>query len=420
MEHVAPVLDRHGFVLAVEQPHGRRDGDRLGREPRRDSAATSSATHDRQVHRRLLHDLQARQVPHAHRARRRAGHGRDLRLAPRHGAGADGQDRQLVAGRVRVGGDAAQSRPRGRDADAADGALRHAASRRRARAVAATARRRRSRTRARARQGRRRHVASSSSTTASTAPGAAWAWRSTASASPSSTATARRASTSSATPTPTPTARRTQGWLDEARSSGRTDDRQARAVPDRRRRRAPKQHGERAGSERRAGPQRRRARRSSRCSRPAEVAADAARSPMRFAFARQRQRRQRPRRRGRRHPRPDRLRLRRARHGGAARAARPRARRRSTAILVTHEHSDHVGGVPAFAARHGIPVWLTFGTLDGGRASASTAWTSVYGFDSHDAFAIGDLEIAPVPGAARRARAGAVRASATARAGSAC
>ena len=34
-----------------------------------------------------------------------------------------------------------------------------------------------------------------------------------------------------------------------------------------------------------------------------------------------------------------------------------------SAILVTHEHSDHIGGVPAFAARHGIPVWATFGTL---------------------------------------------------------
>ena len=34
-----------------------------------------------------------------------------------------------------------------------------------------------------------------------------------------------------------------------------------------------------------------------------------------------------------------------------------------SAILVTHEHADHIGGVPAFAARHGTPVWATFGTL---------------------------------------------------------
>jgi len=66
------------------------------------------------------------------------------------------------------------------------------------------------------------------------------------------------------------------------------------------------------------------------------------------------------------------------------------------AILVTHEHADHVGGVPAFAARHGIPVWATFGTLMA-VAGHFAAMDHVFGFDSHDVFAIGALEIRPFP-----------------------
>jgi phosphoribosyl 1,2-cyclic phosphodiesterase len=67
-----------------------------------------------------------------------------------------------------------------------------------------------------------------------------------------------------------------------------------------------------------------------------------------------------------------------------------------TAILVTHEHADHVGGVAAFARRYRIPVWLTFGTLDM-LGEAFLRVPSICGFDSHDSFAIGMIEVRPFP-----------------------
>jgi phosphoribosyl 1,2-cyclic phosphodiesterase len=65
------------------------------------------------------------------------------------------------------------------------------------------------------------------------------------------------------------------------------------------------------------------------------------------------------------------------------------------AIVVTHEHSDHVGGAARVARNLGIPVWMTFGTL----TATQSMWSevTVRGFDSHDAFAIGDIECSPFP-----------------------
>ena len=66
------------------------------------------------------------------------------------------------------------------------------------------------------------------------------------------------------------------------------------------------------------------------------------------------------------------------------------------AIVVTHEHGDHLRGVPRFAARFALPVWLTYGTLDAANGRMEDV-PLVHPFDGHDPFVIGDLAIAPIP-----------------------
>lgn len=65
-------------------------------------------------------------------------------------------------------------------------------------------------------------------------------------------------------------------------------------------------------------------------------------------------------------------------------------------ILITHEHGDHIRGAGKFSRKHGIPVWLTHGTL----ASQPDHFFDpewLRDIDSHTAVAIGDIEIFPFP-----------------------
>lgn len=65
-------------------------------------------------------------------------------------------------------------------------------------------------------------------------------------------------------------------------------------------------------------------------------------------------------------------------------------------IVVTHEHSDHIGGVARFANKFKLPVWLTHGSL-AYLSNLDQAPLDTRVIDSHATFALGDLYIEPFP-----------------------
>lgn len=64
------------------------------------------------------------------------------------------------------------------------------------------------------------------------------------------------------------------------------------------------------------------------------------------------------------------------------------------AILVTHEHSDHIHGVSTLARRHRLPVYMSHGTRRG-----LVDWDDidVRTFNSRAEFFVRDIRVTPVP-----------------------
>lgn len=65
------------------------------------------------------------------------------------------------------------------------------------------------------------------------------------------------------------------------------------------------------------------------------------------------------------------------------------------AIVVSHEHSDHIKGVGVLARRFGLPVWLTQGTFEACKEKVFRGKERVRVFENDEPFVLGDLHFEP-------------------------
>ncbi len=64
-------------------------------------------------------------------------------------------------------------------------------------------------------------------------------------------------------------------------------------------------------------------------------------------------------------------------------------------VCLSHEHSDHILGVPALHRRHGVPIYANAGTIEGARRVWKDFQPRCRIFETGRPFVIGDLTIEP-------------------------